>query len=144
MYTMDWSPHVSCFFPTYQRTGSVHWTPFSHWITAFLSLLLPSSPPSVTILPLSDSHSFASSPPSSFQSQRPSLHSELSLFISFVPSHINISQPLLLPIKSDPSVCCRLSSSKSLHHLSHPLSLLWVNMTHASIILLSFCHYYAL
>lgn len=45
--------------------------------------------------------------------------------------------------QSDPSACCRLPASTLLCHLSLPLPLLWVNMTHASIILLSFCHYYA-
>lgn len=44
--------------------------------------------------------------------------------------------------QSDPSVCRHPSASR-LNAISLTPPLLWVNMTHASIILLSFCHYYA-
>lgn len=43
--------------------------------------------------------------------------------------------------QSDPSVCHPSASRLNAISLTPPL--LWVNMTHASIILLSFCHYYA-
>ncbi len=95
-------------FPEYQRTASVQWTPYSHWISASLSLFSPmllflfSSLPSVTVSPPLRLPSFPclllSIIPFSFHSRRPSLHPELSLFISLLPPHINIPQSLLLPV----------------------------------------------
>lgn len=76
--------------------------------------------------------------PFSSQCQKPSLHPKLPVFISLLPPHINIPQSLRE--QSDPSVCCRLFA---LRGSAISLPLLWVSMTHASIILLSFCHYYA-
>lgn len=151
MFGTDWSPHVSCIFPTHQRTASVQRTPYSHWISASLSLSLSLSPflstilPCVAAFPLPDSHhSSASSPPSLFRarglrsipsclsSSHSSLLTSISLNLSFPPVNRVTLQPAVASLP--PRLC----------HLSLSLRLLWVNMTHASIILLSFCHYYAL
>lgn len=102
-------PSWILFIPEHQRPASVQCSLYSHWATASLSLfpLLCSSlapfisflcdcPPPLRLLPfLSILHLVI---PYSFQSQRPTLHPKLSLLISVLSPHINIPQPLLLPV----------------------------------------------
>lgn len=109
-------------------------------------LLLPSSLSSVTIPPSRALIiSVHSSLRHSFLFSEPEAHSPSQAVSPHLCSPSSHQYPSTSPSsrkQSDPSVCCRPSASR-LNAISLTLPLLWVNMTHASIILLSFCHYYA-
>lgn len=116
-------------------------------LSPWFPLFFPPSLPSVTVSPSSRAliisvppwprHPFLFSEPEALSpSQAVSPH------LSPPSSHQYPSISRSPRKQSDPSVCCRLSASR-LSAISLTLPLLWVNMTHASIILLSFCHYYA-
>lgn len=107
------SLHFFPLWPFPPFAGSHHFCPF--FTASFLSLLEPEA------LFASQAVSPHLSPPSSHQ----------------YPSISPFSRK-----QSDPSVCCRHSASRP-DAIPLTLPLLWVNMSHASIILLSFCHYYA-
>lgn len=144
-----WTPA----FSRTHRTASVQWSLYTHWITTSISVS-PSAAPclvssflsSAIIPPFAGSHHFCPfftasflsllEPEALFPSQAVSPH------LSPPSSH---QYPSISPFsrkQSDPSVCCRHSASRP-DAIPLTLPLLWVNMTHASIILLSFCHYYA-
>lgn len=145
MFATNCIPLVFCIFPEHQRTAYVQWTPFFHWISASLSLTV--FPSSFCLWVFTHSQAFIISVPSllhhPFLFSEPkalSLSQAVSLHLSPPSSH---QYPSISPSphkQSDPSVCCRLSASR-LFAISLTLPLLWVNMTHTSIILLSFCHY---
>lgn len=151
-------PSWILFFPEHQRTASVQWSLYSHWATASLSFAPPYFPLFCSTLAPFISFLCDCFPPS--QAPIISVHSSLGHPLLFSePEAHSPSQavsPHLCPLsshqypstspssrkQSDPSVCCHPSASR-LNAISLTPPLLWVNMTHASIILLSFCHYYA-
>lgn len=139
--------HVSCFFRTSKNCLCA--------VESLFSLdysYSPAASPSTALPPLLSSSlrlsSFLSALhfiiPLSSLSQRPCLHRRLSPLISVPPPHINILQPLILPVNrvTLQSAIATLPPDSAAVSPTGPL--LWVNMTHASIILLSFCHYYTL
>lgn len=146
-FASNWTLHVSRFFRTSKKCLCA--------VESLFSLdysYSPAASPSTALPPLLSSSlrlsSFLSALhfiiPLSSLSQRPCLHPRLSPLISVLPPHINILQPLILPVNrvTLQSAVATVPPDSAAVSLTGPL--LWVNMTHASIILLSFCHYYAL